>query len=399
MNDYGFGNRIYELRTAKGLSQRELGKLVGVSNKAVSKWETGAAKPRAEKLAKLSEVFGVPLGALFSSDPDGAGGESPAGARDGEISFAIGLLSREMKRTKHFLLASVVCYFAAPLFMLLFVAVGPFSGNEINGVAAALLLGLFFLHVLAEAAVIVFFILFIKRKRILYASFPQRKEEIARLTNTLPPAKKTGRLGLIVFGGVMLMILAALSVLFALHLVEGSFVGWAVSLGALAFGIFHFVFIKIKMKKIQNALDRGKFDRAISGAKFLLEVWLPDGRSPLSEGLRLRIALASFALHDDENFLEYLDEIAADSFLPAKSYCRCLYFLANGDKEGFFREYREGFLPLQERREKKIRDTVAFYGEPLALFFELAKNGDENAREKLFKTVRNPRTKEIAGRL
>ena len=39
------GETIYRLRKEKGLSQDELGKLVGVSNKAVSKWETYEANP------------------------------------------------------------------------------------------------------------------------------------------------------------------------------------------------------------------------------------------------------------------------------------------------------------------------------------------------------------------
>ena len=45
MNDYTFGNKIYQLRNQLKLSQSELAKLVGVSNKAVSKWENGKAKP------------------------------------------------------------------------------------------------------------------------------------------------------------------------------------------------------------------------------------------------------------------------------------------------------------------------------------------------------------------
>ena len=41
MNDYAFGKKILELRTQCHLSQAELAKLLGVTNKAVSKWETG----------------------------------------------------------------------------------------------------------------------------------------------------------------------------------------------------------------------------------------------------------------------------------------------------------------------------------------------------------------------
>ena len=38
MRDYRFGNFPQELRMRRGLSQYQLGMLVGVSNKAVSKW-------------------------------------------------------------------------------------------------------------------------------------------------------------------------------------------------------------------------------------------------------------------------------------------------------------------------------------------------------------------------
>jgi len=66
MNDYQFGNFLYEKRTEKGLSQAELGALLGVSNKAVSKWENGAAKPQTEKLLRLAEILDVSVEALLS---------------------------------------------------------------------------------------------------------------------------------------------------------------------------------------------------------------------------------------------------------------------------------------------------------------------------------------------
>ena len=44
MNDYTFGNKILELRTKLSLSQTELAEKVGVTNKAVSKWETGVSQ-------------------------------------------------------------------------------------------------------------------------------------------------------------------------------------------------------------------------------------------------------------------------------------------------------------------------------------------------------------------
>ena len=65
MNDYKFGNFLDERRTAKGLSQAELGTMLGVSNKAVSKWESGAAKPQTAKLVRLAEILEVTVEELL----------------------------------------------------------------------------------------------------------------------------------------------------------------------------------------------------------------------------------------------------------------------------------------------------------------------------------------------
>ena len=65
MNDYKFGNYIYELRSRAGLSQAELAHLVGVTNKAVSKWEVGKAKPSVDIIRKLATLFQVSVDELL----------------------------------------------------------------------------------------------------------------------------------------------------------------------------------------------------------------------------------------------------------------------------------------------------------------------------------------------
>ncbi|MBR2570656.1 MAG: helix-turn-helix domain-containing protein [Clostridia bacterium] len=65
MNDYDFGNRVYELRSEAKLSQKELAELLGVTDKAVSKWENGRAKPTTDALRKLSGIFGVSVEELL----------------------------------------------------------------------------------------------------------------------------------------------------------------------------------------------------------------------------------------------------------------------------------------------------------------------------------------------
>ncbi len=66
MRDYSFGNFLQELRLRIGLTQYQLGALVGVSDKAVSKWENGSSKPKSDILYKLSEVLGISIDELLS---------------------------------------------------------------------------------------------------------------------------------------------------------------------------------------------------------------------------------------------------------------------------------------------------------------------------------------------
>ena len=68
MKDYSFGNYICALRMGLGLSQFQLGTLVGVTDKAVSKWENGDAKPRLATCYRLAEVLGVSVNELLSCE-------------------------------------------------------------------------------------------------------------------------------------------------------------------------------------------------------------------------------------------------------------------------------------------------------------------------------------------
>lgn len=65
MNDYNFGNFIYQLRTKLNLTQEKLAKKLGVTNKAISKWENGKAKPTTEMLKKLSILFNISIDELL----------------------------------------------------------------------------------------------------------------------------------------------------------------------------------------------------------------------------------------------------------------------------------------------------------------------------------------------
>ena len=63
------GNKIYELRAAKNLSQGDLAEILDVSRQSVSKWETDTAVPELDKLIKMCDVFEVTLDELTERSP------------------------------------------------------------------------------------------------------------------------------------------------------------------------------------------------------------------------------------------------------------------------------------------------------------------------------------------
>lgn len=52
---------IKELRIKNKMSQKTLGKNLGISNRAVSKWENGLSQPSAKHIFSLSKIFNVPM--------------------------------------------------------------------------------------------------------------------------------------------------------------------------------------------------------------------------------------------------------------------------------------------------------------------------------------------------
>lgn len=60
-----FGAMLFKLRKEKGWTQTELADKLGVTNQAVSKWETGDSYPETPQLLKLSELFGVTVDDLL----------------------------------------------------------------------------------------------------------------------------------------------------------------------------------------------------------------------------------------------------------------------------------------------------------------------------------------------
>ncbi len=101
-----FSERLKVLRNQAGLSQAALGRILSMSQQAVAKWETGAATPNPDMLAKIAGCFGVSVDDLIG---DTTAKNLPAAdlEEDEELIF-IGRKAREMTPEQRKRLSQVI---------------------------------------------------------------------------------------------------------------------------------------------------------------------------------------------------------------------------------------------------------------------------------------------------
>lgn len=64
-----YGEKIRQFRKAKGLSQQELGEMLGVSAVSVSKWERGQTQPDINTLRAMADLFNTTIDELCDRVP------------------------------------------------------------------------------------------------------------------------------------------------------------------------------------------------------------------------------------------------------------------------------------------------------------------------------------------
>ena len=83
----GIAENIKILRERYGLTQQELAEIAGVTNKAVSTWESGKKEPRMGVVQKIADHFGLMKSQLIEDgglDVDFGEQETIAAHHDGE---------------------------------------------------------------------------------------------------------------------------------------------------------------------------------------------------------------------------------------------------------------------------------------------------------------------------
>lgn len=75
-----FGERLQELRRARGMTQEDFAAQLKVSRQAVSKWESCRGYPELEKIIYICNRYGATMNDLFCEEVPLGGQETPGGA-------------------------------------------------------------------------------------------------------------------------------------------------------------------------------------------------------------------------------------------------------------------------------------------------------------------------------
>ncbi len=111
---FSLGNKIENLRKAKGISQEKLAELVGVSRQTIYNWETNTIVPNAEKIATLSAVLDCEKTYFYNND------ENSQQTMLDEIALSAGV----KKPHKAILIASIITSVLLPFLVLVSVMFG-----------------------------------------------------------------------------------------------------------------------------------------------------------------------------------------------------------------------------------------------------------------------------------
>lgn len=62
--------RLYELRLEKGLSQRQIAKMLNISQSTYNNWENSRTEPSIAQLIQIAQLFGVSVDFLIGNTDD-----------------------------------------------------------------------------------------------------------------------------------------------------------------------------------------------------------------------------------------------------------------------------------------------------------------------------------------
>lgn len=101
------GERLYELRKKKGLSQEEVAEKLNVTRQSVSKWETDESKPDFDKIVPICELYEISTNELLN------------GTKEEKEEKEVEVINNDNKKKRAILISTAVfLYFAALIWIV-----------------------------------------------------------------------------------------------------------------------------------------------------------------------------------------------------------------------------------------------------------------------------------------
>ena len=130
---YSLGNKIRELRLHKQLTQEQLAQRLGISNKTVSKWETGKCMPDYSIIELLCKELKTTLAELMNGEED----EKSIHTYDNEQVLEIISEMQDLKNTKTIIIGFLLIIMGSVMLALSHI----FGGTAIQDFLSGLMLG------------------------------------------------------------------------------------------------------------------------------------------------------------------------------------------------------------------------------------------------------------------
>lgn len=105
------GNFLYALRKERGIPQTQLGLLLGVTNKAVSKWETGENQPEVATLYQLADFYRLSVDEIVQGKRNE---EKPSiGEQEDALAKRLAALEKTNKKARSGFISSIFSFSAS----------------------------------------------------------------------------------------------------------------------------------------------------------------------------------------------------------------------------------------------------------------------------------------------
>lgn len=138
MDTQKIGKFLRDLRKENNMTQEQLGERIGVTNKTVSRWETGSYLPPVECLNMLSEIYQISINEILAGER--VEKEKFKDLAEENISKALEEIEAACKKTETKLYVTMIVNFILTISVFQILPIGSTSSDKIRSLVVVLLI-------------------------------------------------------------------------------------------------------------------------------------------------------------------------------------------------------------------------------------------------------------------